>query len=540
MRTPLCLIVLALAASAHADPLIYEGELGGADPFAAVDLRFTLHDAAADGEAIWTSDPIAVALDDDGRFVAEIEAGPAGTLQPRHFAGPRWLQVTVLPAAGGEVPLEPRQRIGRVPLSFDGKTLSGPEGVYVMRVDCPDVEDPADVPLAGHYASIHDALAWLADKRIAADTTVEIRVVSRTCYNQPPIEITHPGGAQIQILGGQAGTELRFRGDGLVLSNGHRLARMSGFLFVGSDGDSDGVRVESGASVELDALHVQRFDKGFVAIGGGSILDSTPFVDSPLVASDCVDGFVSAYDGRIEAPHARAEDGAGDGFRTSQRGLLIAAHSHAARNGGHGFVAYHQSSMNITHANADTNAGVGFMVQQNSHLYADYSYAHSNGSMGYRASSGGTIDASVTTSTGNSTGYYAITSGAIIATASYVFDNLNSAVWAQYEGYIYFRCDQRDAAQEDHNPDPEPPEAVFTGGGRDADVYATHEGRIDLIGCPRAADGVEFDAYRLIDGFVNHPDGTPLRSQVLRGEVDGLASTVDDLVGDLQSCCGGR
>ncbi|MCB9527715.1 MAG: hypothetical protein H6701_04835 [Myxococcales bacterium] len=122
MRTSTLIPALALLAAlptANAQPLIYEGTLNGLPPAAqTVTLRFTIYDAPIGGQAWWTSGNLVLPVD-QGRFVAELEAGPAGPIAPIHVSGQRWLEVIVVPPAAPDVILTPRQRIGRVPQALE-------------------------------------------------------------------------------------------------------------------------------------------------------------------------------------------------------------------------------------------------------------------------------------------------------------------------------------------------------------------------------------------------------------------------------------
>lgn len=122
MRSSTLLPALALLAAlptANAQPLIYEGTLTGLPPAAAaVTLRFTIYDAPIGGVAWWTSGDLLLPVD-EGRFVAELEAGPNGPIAPIHVSGQRWLEVIVVPPAAPDVILTPRQRIGRVPQALE-------------------------------------------------------------------------------------------------------------------------------------------------------------------------------------------------------------------------------------------------------------------------------------------------------------------------------------------------------------------------------------------------------------------------------------
>ncbi|MCB9527808.1 MAG: hypothetical protein H6701_05315 [Myxococcales bacterium] len=479
-------VASAWAGEAAAEPLIYEGRLAGLAAGEQVSLRFALYDAEEGGADVWLSAPMPVAGGDGGHFVAALEDGPRGRLRPDHFRGARWLEVTVLPPGGAAVVLTPRQRIGRVPLSFDGMTISGAtrrddgRWVHEMRVSC----DPD--PPAGHFHDVSEALAWLSDKRIATDTVVEIRVVSRVCGAHPPIEPRHRDGDRIEILGGAPGEALRpqlfFEGSGLLVADGARLGRFAGFHLVGPGTGRErdrGVVADTGGWVGVDDVIVEGFHECYRATGGGVIWDATPVVDSPLVATGCRDGFAVSSEGIIRAQFARSVGNEGLGFQAALGGMLSAPHAVAEGNQSHGFLA-----------------------QSGALAYVDYGASVDNAAIGFQASSNATMDATRTMASGNRSGYFAYSTGALMASSSQSVENAYGALWAERLGYLHFACEAGAA------PAIVPP-AVPPGNGVN-DIHAVEGGVIDARNCPRVASGVTVEGMSLqaAGGQLNHPDAS--------------------------------
>lgn len=101
--------------TAHAEPLLYEGQLDGEpEVLEAIELvAFALYDAAEGGELVWQGAATGLNLSEEGEFTAWIGEGEIGPLSAEHFGGPRWLEVQVDGAS-----LSERQRIGAVPVAL--------------------------------------------------------------------------------------------------------------------------------------------------------------------------------------------------------------------------------------------------------------------------------------------------------------------------------------------------------------------------------------------------------------------------------------
>lgn len=510
MRAPPLLVALTgllLAASAAAEPLIYEGQLDGLPPDAdTVDLRFALFADPAAGDPVWVSDDLTLDVI-EGRFVAELERGPDGMLEPYHFAGSRWLEVTVLPPGAEAVTLAPRQRIGRVPFSFDGMTLHGPNGVYDITVDCPD--NPQDRPQAGAFASIHDALAWLADKRIASTSRVRISVVSGRCYDQPPLRVTHPDGRRIHIVG-DAGENangevirptIEFASGGLSVVDGAELGLVRGLIFSGPgiDGGTHGVLVGANARLDFDDIEVENFLICLYATDGGIALDRGGI--GPLRVSGCRDGVLANNNALIYANDIEATENTEGGIRATVNSTVSTASAVSAGNGQYGFRATHGSVMELYYPTARENGFQGFLSQQNSHMVASYAWSHDNVGGGFQASLGGTIDAGSSTAERNASGYRASSMGAISAGRSYSVDNANHQVHAQTQAYVDFDCADRTARAEELNPDGPPPPSKLAG---PEPLHTESEGVIYAFEC----DGVPAERVygRALRDFVGRVD----------------------------------
>lgn len=533
-RLPLLAALLLAAAPAAAEPLIYEGELAGLpDGAETVDLRFAIHAAEAGGAPVWSSGGLTLAVSPAGRFVAELERSADGRmLQPYHFAGSRWLEVTVLPPGRAPVTLAPRQRIGWTPTAYD-PTIKGraDDGVFLISVHCGGGAHAEGA--MERFDDLHAAVRWLDDKRIAEGTTVRIAVRS-DCTLREELRIDHPQGQRIELVGDPDGLEppiLRFEqsppddGDGaldwspftngIVVGFGHRLGLVRGFRIhrepEGPDGPTSwGLRAENGGVIFADDLTVRGFSYGVTAELGGAIID--PEDDTgPLIAHANGTGFRAGWGGLIRASRAEAHGNHGPGMSASGNGTLDTAYAVAQANEQSGFAATHGGVMRLVHSQAEENAHHGFLANRNGHLYADYTLSRGNTRQGYMSSAGGSMDASISAAEGNGVGYYAVNTGVISASRSYSQESATSAVLADRQGLIYFRCGEWSDREGELNPGgPRAgPYISLSDPGADgvqAAIYAHDEGVIDALGCPGDAQGVEVDGRRLTNGYIAHPE----------------------------------
>ena len=131
IRAAIASVVVSFAGAALAAPvdpsITYQGQLKSAGAAASgdVDLRFRLYDAMSAGNQIGTEQLWTVTLDDDGRFVVDLDFGPGA------FGGDeRWLEFDVAPAGSGSfTTLSPRQPMQPAPyalFALDGNP--GPQG----------------------------------------------------------------------------------------------------------------------------------------------------------------------------------------------------------------------------------------------------------------------------------------------------------------------------------------------------------------------------------------------------------------------------
>ncbi len=110
------------------------------------------------------------------------------------------------------------------------------------------------------YATIHDALYDLDEKTISREVTVTIQVEDGNYTINDLLEISHPNGCRIKIIGNLANPEqaiLQFTSStGIFVRNGASIALIDGFKILGPGSSilhSNGIHAQHNGSIKLGA-----------------------------------------------------------------------------------------------------------------------------------------------------------------------------------------------------------------------------------------------------------------------------------------------
>lgn len=254
------------------------------------------------------------------------------------------------------------------------------------------------------YASINDAITALRDYRIASNSTVTIQVSDGTYNLTSNINLNHPDGGSIRLIG-NATTPTN-----CVLNWG---ASASGI---------DGLSVSSGNRIYIDGFHITRNAHSDTTISCGIVADhnSTIILGSHVKVTNWYYGIASRYGSYIKADSAIV-DGAGDvgiwAFVDSCvdcASAVVTNTSDATNNLGFGIQAEYGSTVNCTSASSSGNRIAGIAALSGSSVRAHSATASSNTGSGLFARDGGTIEAhGATTSTNTRYGIEELTSGTV-------------------------------------------------------------------------------------------------------------------------------
>lgn len=230
------------------------------------------------------------------------------------------------------------------------------------------------------YADINAALRYLDDKYINNNVVVTIDV--KDCTDQVyyyPIEIAHPQGKQIEIIGNPAdpnGCVLQFNSsNGFVVSGNYNVRKINGFHIKGNrNGDTAGVLADKGASVTLGAsTKLTNFHNGVKAINGGKV-----YANTVLSTQHTGSGFVSQYNGYIKADGSQSNDNILNGYHALEGGKMHVHNSKAVGNNYHGYAAELTGHINARNSEATSNVEAGFFATGKAFLDAYRSAANKN------------------------------------------------------------------------------------------------------------------------------------------------------------------
>ncbi|HCE6992534.1 TPA: hypothetical protein NHP85_006846 [Pseudomonas aeruginosa] len=262
----------------------------------------------------------------------------------------------------------------------DGATLVG--GLIANNLT---INVPADQP------TIAGAMSWLRERTIARGATVTIQVSDGSHAFTPPLDLNHPQGGQIEIIGNQADKSacvLLTTGEptenGFVVSDGHQFGLVDGLELrcsVKATAVWQGIVALRGASLTVGPnVTVDNWYYGIVGRDGGSVA-----ADGVVVKNAGDVGFWAFAGGHLRCRNASVEN-----VRDTSQGL------------GFGFQAEYGSSMDCSSASATQCLVAGIAALSGSTVRAYSASSTGNDGDGLLARDGGVIVAHGATTTGNS------------------------------------------------------------------------------------------------------------------------------------------
>ena len=211
------------------------------------------------------------------------------------------------------------------------------------------------------FSDINAALNFLDEKVFEGGSTMTIQV--NNCYTttyENPIEVKHPQGQQIQIIGNTTNPQscpLRFNGShGVIVSDNGGLGLINGFYLYGDDtANTVGIWVNDGAKVNVgDKVRVHDFDTGVLTEGRALL-----YGDSAQVYGNVSDGFTTRYGSYVSIPYAVSHDNGGDGMDVTGRSYVYWPNANIQNNDGHGYSASNGSSSYLYNSSIFGNSSSG-------------------------------------------------------------------------------------------------------------------------------------------------------------------------------------
>lgn len=264
-------------------------------------------------------------------------------------------------------------------------------------------------PSGGDFADLPSALDSLGASFIAASAIVTIQVEDGTYNHTEPIELSHPQGANIHILGNTetpASVVLAFSAsDGVQVDSWASVAEFNGFRLVGpgqSSGIGNGLSVVNGASLYCGArnggcaLELDSWGKaGAFAQAGGTI------VASNLACTNNVHGLWARTGGYIRSWNAVLDANSNNGA-VAESGVIDVYNGSATGNV-HGYAASNGGLVSAQNADAIGNSQTGFLAISGGLIRADGGISNGN-THGYNGSDGAVLIAP-NSSAGNNTNF---------------------------------------------------------------------------------------------------------------------------------------
>lgn len=225
-------------------------------------------------------------------------------------------------------------------------------------------EDDGVLEVPGDFADIHEALAFLAPKRLMSD--VEIRVMSDHCgtvYDKT-IYLDHPDGGYISVVGhgGSGACPLYFDldgGIGLSVPSGYSVGKVEGLALECVDGAncSIGVLVEANAVARLIDVTASGFGNAGFRTEFGGVLET-----ESVSAHENTIGLVASLGG-VWWDQNGASDMSDNSYSgvTAADGAVVYASNLLANNSGIGVVGTNGAVVNLAGLAAD-GGGTGVLL----------------------------------------------------------------------------------------------------------------------------------------------------------------------------------
>lgn len=227
--------------------------------------------------------------------------------------------------------------------------------------------------------SLSDALATLARWRIAGGARVTLRIPDGRHAQGRAVDIDHPDGARLAIVGNMAQPE-RCR------------------LFW--TGASEGIYAGAGCTLGLlDGVVLEQVNPAGRGLGSGVLADLGGVVrcGPHVVVRGFYYGYQARFGGVISCKGSRCEAAGDAGYFAYQGGHIMAqgTQSQGARDTaqslGSGYVAEYGGTIDASDSSARGNLLAGYTALSNGSIRAHKATAEQNGKAGFLADTGGTI-----------------------------------------------------------------------------------------------------------------------------------------------------
>jgi hypothetical protein len=271
----------------------------------------------------------------------------------------------------------------------------------------PTLLDDTVVNVPRDQSDLVDAMAWLRQHRIAPDALVTVRLASRTHTLPDGVDLGHPDGDRIEIVGDTLAPEsvVLTGADSALLSidSGYKLRLISGVTLRGTGSVAGGLvgaglQVTEGAMVRLDGVVVETFAVGLSAWEGA-------FIEAEgLQVASCHRAVEARFGAHIAVPNASITDpeqGSAFGVWATEHGSIRASSAVVHAN-----VSFAASYGGFVYASGADGYAVdkGFLARMGGTMNASDATAYA-GRLGFESASGATLHAENARASGGDVGF---------------------------------------------------------------------------------------------------------------------------------------
>jgi hypothetical protein len=268
-------------------------------------------------------------------------------------------------------------------------------------------------------AGLVAALEALDEKRIASTATVTIRLSPGTYACEGAVDIRHPSGHQLHIVGGgnsPSDVELTFPAgsNGMFVAD-QALGLLANMTITGagaSDSNGTGVRAVA-ARMRVEDVIVQAFNIGIQA-------DTARVTGTNILARNNIRGARAVAGGHLDLNDSTAASNTGVGFACLQGSTLRLRNPQSLNNGTAGYSAEDGGSLYASGSTtAHGNAGDGFVSVRGAVIRLDAGATSTNNAVGFRAGEGGQLRTSGAVASNNTShGFVAFDGSTLFAISS--------------------------------------------------------------------------------------------------------------------------
>ena len=271
---------------------------------------------------------------------------------------------------------------GKIALTFKenialSNIIPGEEGQILKSIDgeATWVDDylitsSMTLNIPSEYADLNEVMIFLADKRIAANRYITIKLADGSYNYSAPIDLSHIDGRQIIIEGNTANPEnvvIDYSvagGNGFVLDKTY-FGTIKGLTIIGRTNSGYGIYLSSDSHIKLENIHIENFKYNLRAENKSSIIaDDLSLRLSTLYAARISNqSFLSISNSLIY-------DHVDRGLLAIRGSLITSDNSNYYNNGGSNFYIGSKSFINSdTDSHSGTTSNITANATNSNHSY---------------------------------------------------------------------------------------------------------------------------------------------------------------------------